>query len=809
MALIYLCLAWLAGIIAGMVVDLPAWTLALSLPLFIAAVILRNHRKTLIVAGLCLLALAGGALRYRSTIEPIDSTQLQFYNGTNTAVVEGMVDSPPEIRGQSLSFRLSVHHITVDGISSGIKGNALVRLPFYKELHYGDVLQLSGRLETPQQFDDFDYREYLANQHIYTLINYPGERLLQTGAGFPPLAWIYAARDRLANSLSSCLPEPHGSLAQAILLGLRGSLPDPLVQSFYLTGTTHLIAISGLNLTIVLGIVLTLSIWLLGRRNRLYIWISLSFIWLYALLTGLPATMVRAAFMGSAFLLAELLGRQRNGITALSLAAMLMLATDPLVLRDISFQLSFLSMLGLVLIAPFLIRFFNSDTQDDNRYLKWIKLASVTSFGTTLAAILATWPVTVMNFHTFSLVSLPATFFAMPAFPGIMVTSMLTAATGLIWQPLGIATGWIAWLFLSYFLLIVNIFSSIPSATIIGFNLQPWQVIACYAIMAFTILAIFKRDFIAAAWRSVLNALQRMILAFQQVSLQSHIFPVIAALLAANMLVWSAVCLLPDSKLHVSILDVGQGESILVRTPEGHNILIDAGPDPLSACSHLGRQLPFWDRNIDMLILTQLQSDHTAGTMQLMKKYQMRYLAMPPGTSETALNKEILSVAEEKQVKRLILHAGQQFYPGKELSISILNPPETGFSGTGDDINNNSVVLQISYKSVNILLTADIAAEAEHDLVMNRADLRSAVLKVAHHGSRESTTQEFLKTVGPAAAVISAGAQNRFGHPAGEVIKRLGAQTGSNHIFTTAVNGTVEFISDGCRLWYRLEKTGK
>jgi competence protein ComEC len=808
MPLIYLCMAWLSGIIAGAFVDLPAWTMALSLPFFAAAFFLHNHRKNLIVAGLCLLALTGGVLRYRVTVQASDNMQLQFYNERTNVVVQGMVDSPPEIQGQSLAFRFSTSSIATDGKASAIKGSALVRLPFYKGLHYGDVLQLTGRLETPQQFDDFDYRGYLANQRIYTVINYPGVRILQTGAGFLPLAWIYAARDSLAESLSLCLPEPQGSLAQAILLGLRGGLPGPLVQSFYSTGTTHLIAISGLNLTIVLGTVLSLSTWLLGRRNRMYIWISLAFIWLYTILTGLPATMVRAAFMGSAFLLAELLGRQRNGITALALAAVIMLAIDPLVLRDISFQLSFLSMLGLVLIAPYLIKFTSPATEEGSKYTIWLRKAAIVSFGTTLAAILATWPITTLTFHSFSLVSLPATFFAMPAFPGIMVTSMLTAVAGLLWHPLGLISGWIAWLLLSYFLLIVNIFSAIPSATVSGINLQPWQIGAYYTGLALIIIAIFKRDFTKVAWETLLNSLRRMVSAAQQVSLQSHIYPAITVLLAANILAWAAICMLPDGKLHVSILDVGQGESILIRTPEGRNILVDAGPDPLSACSQIGRQLPFWDRSIDLLILTQLQSDHTAGATQLMKKYEVKSLALPPASSDSALNREIVKAAEEHHIKQIYLHAGEQIYLGRGLGAAVLNPPGKLFSGTDDDINNNSLVLRLSYNSVNFLLTADISADAEHYLVMNRADLRSTVLKVAHHGSRESSTPEFLNAAAPEAAVISVGAQNRFGHPAGEVLERVRLQTGNN-VFTTAVNGTVEFISDGYRLWYRVERTAQ
>ncbi|MHB8086321.1 MAG: ComEC/Rec2 family competence protein, partial [Dehalococcoidia bacterium] len=463
MPLFYISFAWLAGTILGSQLVVPLWLPAVPLLLLLPALIARNHRRLLIVTCLCLIAFTGGALRYQSTIQPIDNTQLQFYNGTGEVKVEGTISGPPEIQNASTVFKFSSHKLIGKNDVSTIRGDALVRLPFYRDLHYGDDLILTGKPETPSQFDDFDYKNYLAYQGIYSVINYPTVKLLSSGGGFQPLSWIYKLRDHLAQSLALSLPEPQCSLAQAILLGLRGNLPQSLTQSFYATGTTHLIAISGQNLTIVLGIILTASIWLFGRKNRIYIWVSFALIWFYTMLSGMPATMIRAAVMGSVFLLAELLGRQRNGLAALCLAAALMTAIEPEVLWDPSFQLSFLSMLGLVFIAPYLIKFISPQEEPArNKYADSLKNIAVIGFGTTMAAIIATWPITAMDFHSFSLVGAPATFFLMPSFPGIMVASIFTSLAGLAWLPLGILLGWIDWLFLSYFILVVHIFSSIP-----------------------------------------------------------------------------------------------------------------------------------------------------------------------------------------------------------------------------------------------------------------------------------------------------------------------------------------------------------
>ena len=802
MPLLYVSSAWLAGILAGSIFFFPPWLLALPLPVIPLLFLMPARRRSLALLAMCLLAFPGGALVYQSSQQPLNSTQAQYYNDTGSIVLEGIVDDQPEDRGASVQFKFSARNISVADNTSPVKGNVLVRLPFYRSFQYGDMLQLSGKLETPPQFDDFDYRGYLENRGIYSVMNYPAASVIGTDKGIPPLAWIYSLRNSLSNSLSVCLPEPQSSLARAILLGLRGSLPFDLVQSFYMTGTTHLIAISGMNLTILLGMVLALSIWIFGRRNRAYFWISLAFIWLYTVLTGLPSTMVRAAIMGSVFLAAELLGRQRNGLAALVLAAALMTAVEPHVLWDISFQLSFLSMLGLVLITPYFIEFTSPHgAPGQSRYILWLKEIVIISFGTTLAAVAATWPLTALSFHSFSIVSAPATFFAMPSFPGIIVTSLLTAAAGLAWPPLGMLLGWADWLFLSYFLLVVQVFSSVPAVYIRDIVLQPWQAVVYYCALGIVLLCI---RYSQQAWnlvKSLGHNIWRMMDTLKSIKLGPLIYPALAILLAGNILVWAAVSMLPDGKLHLSILDVGQGECILIRTPGGHNILIDSGPDPASACIQLGKKLPFWDRRIDMLILTQYQSDHIAGSLELLKRYNIGSMGIPPSISSSVLPGEIIEAAKARRVALHTLVHGMQLNAGNDVMLTVLNPQPEPFKGTDEDINNNSTVIRVSYGNVRFLLCADIGMEAEHYLADNRADLQSDVIKVAHHGSKGSSSDDFLAIVHPASAAISAGVDNRFGHPGKETLQRLAARMQRGNIFVTAVNGNIEYFTDGYRLW--------
>jgi competence protein ComEC len=428
------------------------------------------------------------------------------------------------------------------------------------------------------------------------------------------------------------------------------------------------------------------------------------------------------------------------------------------------------------------------------------------SFGATIAAVAATWPLTAMNFHAFSLVSAPATVFAMPSFPGIIITSMITAVMGVIWQPLGIVIGWVAWLLLSYFLWVVQVFSSIPVAYIENVQLQPWQAVTYYAVLAGLLLCLHYRQGVTGFIKSIYLKAQNNFSTQRLNSFRPLVPWLLAILLTVNILTWTAFIMLPDGKLHLTVFDVGQGEAILIRTPDGQNILVDSGPDPISTSTQLGKTLPFWDRKIDLLILTQLQSDHISGTLELLRKYDMNSAGLPPLSSKALLPTEIINALNTRHVRLYTLHDGTQFNPGRDIRLDVLSPPQALLSGTSDDANNNSIVLKLTYGDVSFLLASDIGMDAEMLLAGNRADLRSSVLKVAHHGSRGSTSDEFLAIVNPSAAVISAGAVNRFGHPHRETLDRLYAVLDNSNIFVTAKRGNVEFITDGQKLWYRTEK---
>ncbi len=552
------------------------------------------------------------------------------------------------------------------------------------------------------------------------------------------------------------------------------------------------------------GIMLSIGLWFFGKRRYLYIWLALVAIWLYALLTGMHAPVVRGAIMASIFLTAELLGRQRSAITALTFTAAIMVGLDPQILWTASFQMSFLAMAGIILIFPRLRdigRRTINRTLGEDRTLTPAAYFITDIFSVTLGAIIAVWPVIAYYFGIVSLVAPLANFFALPALPGIIIAGALTGGLGLIALPVAQALAWLAWLFLSYLLLVVSVFANIPPVEF-GSN-SATLIWAYYPALALVLWLISRRrrlrDLAAKSLTTVKPGIDKMGSFISQVPKKWLIPP----LLVIVILVSLVVATLPDDNLHVSFLNVGQGDAILIQKGS-QQILVDGGPSPQAIALELGNRMPFWDRTIELVILTHPHSDHISGLVEVLKRYKVEQALYPDLDYDSPIYNEWLSLLEEKNIKSTIAQAGQQIVL-EELIIEVLNPPNPLLTGTESDIDNNSLVLHISMGEISFLLTADIMWEAEFELISQRAIPASTVLKVGHHGSVSSTTPEFLAVASPQLAIISVDEDNRFGLPDEEVIARLEAELGQENIYLTDEDGTIEFITDGERLWVRVE----
>lgn len=275
----------------------------------------------------------------------------------------------------------------------------------------------------------------------------------------------------------------------------------------------------------------------------------------------------------------------------------------------------------------------------------------------------------------------------------------------------------------------------------------------------------------------------------------------VGALALVAAAVWLGVLGLPDGRLHVYFLDVGQGDAILIATPDGRQILVDGGPSPTALLNELGAVLPFWDRSLDLVVLTHPDGDHITGLIPLLERYSVKQVLDTPLSDDATLTASWLQGLKQAGVERIYAQRGMQLRLNA-LQLTVLNPSPTPLTGTASDDNNNAIVLRLDYGQTSVLLTGDAEQEAEAAMIAAGLPLRADVLKAGHHGSNGSSSAPFIAAVAPQIAVIQVGAENKFGHPHPAVLERLaGVQ-----IMRTDQNGRIEVMSDGRTLRVKTER---
>jgi competence protein ComEC len=794
--LAYLAFCWLLGIVAAdfaeddpLVIALAAW--------LAAAIWLAIHlpRPVMLLAALGALVVVGGAWHYESSQPPDAPEGLAVYNDGQAVAFQAVVSDEPDERASSTRLRLSIREVLTEDGWQRAEGGVLVFLPTFVDYEYGDRLQVVGQLETPPQLEDFDYHEYLARQGINSVAYYPRVKRIASDEGSVFKEAIINVRQRLADSLHASLPEPQASLAEAFLIGRSASLSQGFTEDLRTTGTSHIVAISGYNVSVVAGLVLGSLAWLTGRRRAAVL--ALLAVAVYALLAGLDPPVLRAAIMGSLYVIATMLGRPSTAIVALLVAAAGMTAADPLLVHDVSFQLSFAATLGLMLFAPRLKEWLRSACERAGFAYEGPVVALVDVVAVTLAAIAFTLPITAINFGSISTIAPLANILIVPAFPFILVTSALVAIVGAIVPILGDALVWLVWPPLAYMAYAVRLLADIPGASvsISGFSLP--HTIAYYAVLLTFVWAATNQR-IAANVASLFGPL-----AGKSPEAKSwRLFPASGLsilLVLASVFVWLLVLNAPASRFSVTFLDVGQGDAILIRTPEGHKILVDGGPSDETVVEALGRYLPFWDRHLHLVVLSHPQADHLTGLLEVLEQYEVDQVLASPAAADTAVFRRWQEELGQTDDVYFEAESGQWVDLGDGAWLSVVYPP--GGEALGSDPNEASVVLKLGWGDVSFLLTGDVEASAE-SLLAEEYAVQSTVLKVAHHGSRTSTTSEFLDAVDPLLAVVSVGADNRFGHPAPEILQRLE----DTLLFRTDVNGDIRVSTDGKRLWVETQR---
>ncbi|MBI4359325.1 MAG: ComEC family competence protein [Candidatus Nealsonbacteria bacterium] len=437
------CVAFIAGISAASFfnVSQPFWLGFLLLGSLWIFLFWLDRRFA--VAGLLLISFAFGGLRYQAAANEMFGSKLKEFNDTGQAIVlSGLVDEEPEMRNKSQQLRIR----TKEG------EKILVVARRYPEYRYGDRLEMTGELKAPENSNGFDYRSYLQKEGIYSTSVFPQIKLLEREQGNPLRQILFGFKNQFQLVWRRLLSPPQLGIFEALVFGAEENIPPEWKEKLNLSGTRHLTAVSGMNITIIsfllTGLLLNLGFWRAPASL-----VSLIFIWLFILMIGAPASALRAGVMVSLFLWAQSLGRLADGSRVLAWAAVILLAENPLLLRfDVGFQLSFLALAGLIYWQAFF----------KGKVFKRLPEFLKSSLSTTFAAQVFTGPILVYNFGYFSLVSPLTNLLLVPLVPYLTLAGFFFGVLGLISLPLGQVLSWLLWLGLSGLLLIIDLSLKIP-----------------------------------------------------------------------------------------------------------------------------------------------------------------------------------------------------------------------------------------------------------------------------------------------------------------------------------------------------------
>ena len=662
-------------------------------------------------------------------------------------------------------------------------------LPRFPDIEPGDLLTIDGAVEKPP---DGPYGDYLTRIGVVGTIRSRG--LAVTGQSEGPGATLERLRRAAGDALAAAIPEPEAGLAAGIVIGLRDRVDRDLAGDFTTVGASHVVAISGWNIAIVAATVAALA-GRFGRRRRAMVMVPA--ILLYVLFAGASPSVVRAAAMAGVVLLARETGRAGRAAAALGWAAAILLVVEPSLVLDAGFQLSTLATGGILAWAAPLDRRLRAVA--GGRLPGWL----AESLAVSLAAQAATLPIVLVTFGRLAIISpainLAIVPFVAPAMAAALV-ALLGGAVALAGGPGLAATlaGLPAWTLLTLVCTIVRAGAALPFASLA--IEPPWTVVAAAAVVGLLLSPALARRRLGGARAPA--AAQSARTAAQGTNhgprpARPHTRLAVVALAVAVATLGLAAAHRTDGVARITVLDVGQGDAILVEGGRGARMLIDGGPDPDRLLVELDRRLPPWDRRIDILVLTHPHEDHVAGMPLLLERYRIGRVfesgmrGRGPGYAAFARD-----LATDRAPPIATLATGARIALD-DIRLRVLwpdpgrvprEPPDSGRA-----INDVSIVLLGEVAGRRFLLGGDIEDDVD-PLLANRELPAVDILKVAHHGSGTATTPAFLDAVRPRIAVVSAGADNPYGHPARSTIQRVAA-TGAR-VLRTDTDGSVTMTID-------------
>ena len=399
-----------------------------------------------------------------------------------SVTLKGYINSEVESLGNRQQFIFLAKDFELPDIKTKISEKVLITAPPYPEYNYGDELEINGEIKLPKNFNDFDYKSFLGRDHIFTIMQFPAISESDIKINFSEkvkniiFEKIFLVKKSFEESVQKSINEPGATLVNGVLLGTKKTIPEDIKEDFSKTGLSHILAISGYNITMVAMIISWL--FLLFFSRRMSFWFSVVAILVFTVLTGALASVTRAAIMGLLVLLAKNSGRIYDSKNALILAAAIMIWFNPLSLRfDVGLQLSFLATIGILYVTPILEPYVQ-------KFPKFFNLRE--TFLMTVSAQIMVLPLILFYFHNLSLISIPANLVILPLVPFIMLFGFLSGLGGLFSDFIGLGIGFIAWIAASFQLFLIKLFASVPFA-VFKINLHLYGAIILYGAIFYTL----------------------------------------------------------------------------------------------------------------------------------------------------------------------------------------------------------------------------------------------------------------------------------------------------------------------------------
>ncbi|MBI5484617.1 MAG: DNA internalization-related competence protein ComEC/Rec2 [Deltaproteobacteria bacterium] len=699
--------------------------------------------------------------------------------------LEGLVASRPSVSPDGSSVVVRTENIISNNRFESVQGQLML---YVSEgditVARGDRIRLTTRISVPRRLGlpgEFDFRQYLAFQEVAAVgrVASQGDIVLIRAAAEE--SWqrsIDLAARRLGDSIRLALKdEKVSSVLAALLIGDQKRIPRELADAYTRAGVNHILSISGFHVGIIAVFITLAALWLFTRSEyltlrcnvrRLVVLLAVPAMLMYLFLTGNAPATARSVIMLAAFAFALYAERESAPVNTLLLAAFFLIAINPPTLFDISFQLSFLSLWGIVIAVPALTERMSAVTSVCGRSMVQFIAASVAASLATLIPVLFTFKVASLNgiLSNFLIVPLLGYGAVLAGFCVLPLLVLLPSCSQiLLWPPAKLIelSNWI-----------ITGFAALP---VIRFHaVTKWDVLFFLLFMTgMTFVSGMKKRLALAA-------------VLPLVALSLHMQPLLPA----------------DGKLHVTMLSVGQAEALLLRLPDGKTMLVDGGGYLHDTGRDFGQRIlapalgALGVGRIDWIFSTHDHPDHIGGLAYLTRYFEVGgFWATPAGLSAD-YSREVRAALAERHIPLHRLAAGDSIPLSGGVALQVLSPGRTDtghFEKDEMDANEESLVFRLVFGTFSMLFAADAGIAAEHQMLANGLELKSTVLKVGHHGSRFSTSGEFLERVKPEVALISAGAANRFGLPSMQTVQQLAA--GNIQLYRTDRDGTIELVSDG------------